>query len=96
MLGYEKVNKRRRQVPVAIPAHDSGAEEFALHDLDAHLARFVDLREVATEPPSESIARENEIVERLARASDFPERPCEHPISEQLLGLVDPEVIRRH
>lgn len=59
-------------------------------------ASFVDLSQVASETPAESIAHENEIVEHIAHEHDFPEQPSEHSIDEQLSGLVDPEVIRSH
>ena len=56
---------------------------------------FVDLSEIAAEPPAESIAHENEIVEELAHDDEFPEHPAEHSVDEQLSGLVDAEEIRR-
>ena len=58
------------------------------------MERPIDLREVAAEDPAESIARENEIVERIAGDDDYPEQPSEHSVREQLAGLVDPDVIR--
>jgi len=62
---------------------------------------LIDLSAVASEPPAESVAQENVIVEHIAHEHiahehDFPEQPCEHPIDEQLQGLIDPEVIRSH
>ena len=56
--------------------------------------RPIDLRDVAEESPAESIAHENEIVEQIAHEDDYPEQPSDHPIEEQLEGLVDPDVIR--
>jgi hypothetical protein len=56
--------------------------------------RVIDLRDVANEPPSESIANENEIVDDLAQEDGFREQPAEHSIEEQLQGLVDPAKIR--
>ncbi len=55
---------------------------------------FIDLRAVATESPTESIAVENEIVAHIAHEHDYPEQPSAHPIEEQLSGLVAPEIIR--
>lgn len=57
---------------------------------------LIDLSAVATEPPAESIAHENVIVEHIAHEHDFPEQRSAHPIEEQLQGLIDPEVIRSH
>jgi hypothetical protein len=59
-------------------------------------APLIDLSTVATEPPAESIAHENEIVEHIAHEHDFPDQPSAHPVEEQLLGLVDPTTIRQH
>jgi hypothetical protein len=56
----------------------------------------IDLSAVAGEPPAESIAHENEIVEHIAHEDDFPERPAPHSVEEQLCGLIDPVVIRSH
>jgi hypothetical protein len=93
MLGYEKVNKQRRRVPVASPS--SGRDEpRAVPEARPHPGWLVDLSAVATEPPGESIARENEIVEGLALAQDYAEQPSAHCIAEQLQGLVAPDVIR--
>ena len=58
------------------------------------MERRIDLHEVAAEDPAESIARENEIVARIAAEDDYPEQPAEHSVREQLAGLVDPDVIR--
>lgn len=55
---------------------------------------FIDLTAVASESPAESIAHENEIVEHIAHEHDYPEQPSDHPIDEQLGGLIDPAVIR--
>jgi hypothetical protein len=60
----------------------------------ADLDRLIDLSEVASEPSSDSIARENEIVEHIAHEDDFPEQTAEHSIDEQLEGLIDPDEIR--
>lgn len=64
-------------------------------DLTDDVERFVDLRDVASEAPGESIAQENEVVEEIALEDDYVEQPAEHSVAEQLLGLVDPDVIRR-
>lgn len=65
------------------------------HVADSHAAEhLIDLSAVACEPPAESIAQENVIVEHIAHEHDYPEQPCDHPIEEQLQGLVDPEMIR--
>jgi hypothetical protein len=60
------------------------------------MKRLIDLHEVAEEPPGESIARENEIVEHIAHEDDHPEQPAEQSVEEQLEALVDPDHIRRH
>jgi hypothetical protein len=62
----------------------------------SHHSPCIDLGAVAAEPPSESIAHENEIVEHLAHEDDFPDQPAAHPVEEQLAGLIDPVVIRSH
>lgn len=54
---------------------------------------LIDLSRVALESPAESIAHENEVVEHIAHEHDYPERPSDHPIEEQLQGLVDPTKI---
>lgn len=56
----------------------------------------IDLSKVASEPPAESIAHENAIVDHIAHDAAYPEQPCDHPVEEQLQGLVPPEVIRAH
>jgi hypothetical protein len=94
MLGYEKVNNKRRRVAVATPSTDRAPEPTAARNPRPHPAWLVDLSVVASEPCGESIARENEIVARLALADDYAEQPSEHGIAEQLQGLVDPDVIR--
>ena len=67
----------------------------ALHDRpltdeippSAHGAEhLIDLSRVALEPPAESIAHENEVVEHIAHEHDYPEQPSRHPIEEQLQG----------
>lgn len=57
---------------------------------------LIHLGAVAAESPGESIAHENEIVEHIAHEHDYPDQPSAHPVEEQLLGLIDPAVIRRH
>lgn len=58
--------------------------------------RLIDLAEVASEPPGESIAHENEIVAHVAHEDDVPGRPGDPAIEEQLQALIDPDEIRRH
>mgnify|MGYP000888494245 FL=1 len=53
-----------------------------------------DFGAVASESPAESVAHENEVVEHIAHEHDFPDQPSEHPVEEQLAGLVDPAVLR--
>lgn len=53
-----------------------------------------DFSAVAAESPGESVAHETEVVEHLAHEHDFPDQPAEHPVEEQLEGLVDPAVLR--
>ena len=55
-----------------------------------------DFSAVASESPEESVAHENEVVEHIAHEHDFPDRPAEHSVEEQLEGLIDPAVIRAH
>src|SRR5262245_24772042 len=95
MLGYEKVNKRVASRPVAALLDDPRVQRPAPSKRRPKpKRRLIDLSVVAAESPGESIARENEIVARLALADDQLERPSEHCIAEQLMGLVDPAVIR--
>ena len=105
MQGYEKVNKRRvdRRALETLPLGDSivspPAKKRPKPRPKARAKpgrRLVDLSALAAESPAESVARENEIVQRLALETDYAERPSRHRIAEQLLGLVDPEVIRSH
>jgi hypothetical protein len=42
----------------------------------------------AAQGPAEAIARENEVVTRMARERGFAERPCEESIQAQPQGLV--------
>jgi len=86
MLGYEKVNKWEPRVSV----------DTVVSRPSAPRGRLIDLSKVAAESPSESIAYENEIVAHLALEEGHLERPSAHCIAEQLRGLVDPDVIRRH
>ena len=77
----------------------SACMEAASEDRRSHLAglsggRLIDLGEVAGEPPGESVARENEIVEAIARDDAEPGRPCKPSIEEQLRALIDPDRIR--
>lgn len=57
--------------------------------------RVIDLSAVAAEPPAESIAHENEIVEHIALEDEDPEHP-DAGVVEQLQALIDPDEIRRH
>ena len=95
MQGYEKVNKRRvdRRVLETLPVGDSRVSPPAKKRPKPR-RRLVDLSALAAEPPAESIARENEIVQQLALQTDHAERPARHSVAEQLLGLVDPQVVR--
>ena len=61
---------------------------------DPAAAPHPDFSEVATEPPAESLAHESELVEHIAHEHDFPDQPSEHPVDEQLAGVMDPEVLR--
>jgi hypothetical protein len=95
MQGYEKVNKRRvdRRAFETLPVGDSLVSPPAKKRPKPR-RRLVDLSALAAESPAESIARENEIVQQLALQTDYAERASRHSIAEQLLGLVDPQVIR--
>lgn len=53
-----------------------------------------DFGAVAAEPPAESLAHETELLEHIAHEHDFPDQPSEHPVDEQLEGLLDPAVLR--
>src|SRR5262245_40180858 len=102
MQGYEKVNKRDAGGSATILVDDRQTHLHAVPDPSPSKSaakragrRLIDLSAVACESPGESIAHENEIVEHIALARDYAERPSKHCIAEQLQGLVDPELIRR-
>jgi hypothetical protein len=102
MQGYEKVNKRDARSSATTLVEDRPTRLHAVPDpspgptaTKRPRRRLIDLSTVACESPGESIAHENEIVERIALAQDYAERPSKHCIAEQLQGLVDPELIRR-
>jgi hypothetical protein len=67
-----------------------------VQDVEATTAsRLIDLTEVASESPAESIAHENEIVEHIAHEDDLPGAPVDLGVEEQLRALIDPAEIRR-